>query len=135
MRLHGGHALHSLNTAAGIISGVDVVDNSGTVRPVSADFYISAVPVDRAIDLLRTQELLRLDPQLDAIKDLRVHVVSMEGANQGGRIAAQAVLDAAGSNTERVVRYDYYTPPQLDPLKAMDAQRFAAGQPNIFEVR
>ncbi len=297
VRFHGGHALRSLHTAAGIISGADVIDSNGTVRPVAADFYISAVPVDRAIDLLRTPDLLRLDPQLDAIEDLRVdwmnglmiylrrplqvargifgiqdhpwtlsaisqghawsrdiaaefgdgtvddiisvdisnwdgvgttvvhktarectrdeiftevwstlkarfggldrsiadenlhswfldpaiswdssgrihnaepltvqtvntwakrpkgptaipnlfvagdwiqtnaNVVSMEGANQGGRIAAQAVLDAADRNTERVVRYDYYTPPQLDPLKALDAQRFAAGQPNIFELR
>ncbi|TSD94416.1 FAD-dependent oxidoreductase [Skermania sp. ID1734] len=61
------------------------------------------------------------------------NVVSMEGANEGGRIVAQAVLDAAGVAAEPVVRYDYYVPPQLDGLKALDAQRLAAGQPNIFE--
>ncbi len=60
------------------------------------------------------------------------NVISMEGANQGGRIAAQAVLDASGRNAERVLNYDYYVPPQMDGLKALDAQRYATGQPNLF---
>lgn len=58
------------------------------------------------------------------------NVVSMEGANQAGRIVAQAILDSAGSGAADVVRYDYFVPPQIAPLQQLDAQRFAAGQPN-----
>ncbi|WP_187776472.1 hydroxysqualene dehydroxylase [Antrihabitans cavernicola] len=292
---HFGQALREIEVGAGIVSGATVVDGSGAVRAVDADFYVSAIPVDQAVDRLRTPSLLRLDPSLDAIRDLHVdwmnglmiylrkpleaarglfgivdhpwtlsaisqrqtwsrdiarefgdgsagdiisvdisnwdgvgitairktakqctreeiftevwatlkerfgrfdrsivdgnvhswfldpaitwaadgtvhnaepltvqtvntwakrpkgptaipnlfiagdwiqtnaNVVSMEGANQSGRVVAQAVLDASGRNAEPVVRYDYYVPPELEPIKALDAQRFAAHQPNFFE--
>ncbi|MFC7447277.1 hydroxysqualene dehydroxylase [Rhodococcus daqingensis] len=295
VRFHGGQALHSLETAGATISGARLIDAGETVHTMDADFYVSAIPIDRAVGLLRTTPLLRLDPSLDAIKELTVewmnglmiylrrpleaakgpigvldhpwsisaiaqsqawnrtiaeqygdgtvsdivsvdisnwdgigttaipkaakqctrdeiftevwetlksrfgafdpalsdanvhswfldpaiswnaegrthnaepltvqtvntwdkrpkgstaipnlfiagdwiqtnaNVVSMEGANQGGRIAAQAVLDASGRNAEEVVRYDYYVPPELDGLKRIDADRHAVGLPNIFE--
>ncbi|MDG3009052.1 NAD(P)-binding protein [Rhodococcus sp. D2-41] len=296
VRFHTGASLQAFDTAGGRISGARVADAAGSVRQVEADHYVSAVPVDRAVRILRTPELLRLDPSLDGIAGLhtdwmnglmiylrrplevargligvvdhpwtlsaiaqsqtwsrpiaprfgdgtvgeivsidisnwdgigtttvhksarhctaqeiytevwdtlrsrfgpfdrafaddnvhswfldpaiswdrsgRVHndepltvqtvgtwakrpkgptaipnlfvagdwiqtnanVVSMEGANQGGRIAAQAVLDAAGSAAEPVLRYDYYVPAELDGLKRRDAARHAAGLPNIFDV-
>lgn len=295
VRFHTGQALRELQVNTGIVSGATVVDRSGAVRSVDADWFVSAVPVDRAVDLLRTPALLRLDSSLEAIGDLHVdwmnglmiylrtpmevargvlavvdhpwtlsavsqaqlwkrhiarefgggdvadiisvdisnwdgvgittvgktakqctreeifdevwstlkhrfgrfdrslvdanvhswfldpaiswgadgkvrnaepltvqtvgtwakrpkgptaipnlfvagdwiqtnaNVVSMEGANQAGRIVAQAILDSAGSNAADVVRYDYFVPPQIAPLQQLDAQRFAAGQPNFFE--
>lgn len=292
VRFHTGQALQTLDTSGGQISGASVTGGA-----VDADYYVCAFPIDRAVNLLRTPELLRLDPKLNGIKDLKedwmnglqiyltrapkarlgmfgsvehpwtlsavlqsnlwnhsiphnygngkvkevvsvdistwdargtlttrkparactaeeiftevwacfkqqyagehdpafsdasvhswfldpsitwgsdgmarndepltvqtvntwakrphgataipnlfvagdwtqtnMNVCTMEGGNQSGRTAAQAVLDAAGSNAERVTRYDYYVPSQLDGLKRLDAQRHAAGQRNIFDT-
>ncbi|MBJ8337851.1 FAD-dependent oxidoreductase [Antrihabitans sp. YC3-6] len=295
VRFHHGHALRSLTTADGAIGGATVVDRSGAATNVDADHYISAIPLDRAKAMLRTAELLALDPTLDGIADLRddwmngmqiylrrpldvvrgivgtldhpwtlsavtqstlwtrsiprsfgdgsvnevvsvdistwdaagttavrkparectreevftevwetlkvrfaaldpamrddnVHswfldpaiswrdgtvrndeplsvftvdtrskrpkgptairnlfvcgdwtqtnanVGCMEGANESGRIAAQAVLDAESSNAERVTRFDYYVPSAMNAAQELDAQRFAQGQPNLLDL-
>jgi hypothetical protein len=51
-----------------------------------------------------------------------------------GRAAVNALLDAAGSPAERVEVWPLYQPPELDGLKRIDARRFKAGEPNLFDT-
>ncbi len=57
----------------------------------------------------------------------------MEGANESGRAATNALLDAAGSNAERATMYKLYDPPEFEPLKRIDAELFKAGLPNALD--
>ena len=61
-----------------------------------------------------------------------VDLATMEGANESGRAAVNALLDAAGSAANPVRVWPLYQPPELDGLKDLDARRFRAGQPNLF---
>ncbi|TDE19167.1 FAD-dependent oxidoreductase [Actinomadura sp. 6K520] len=63
-----------------------------------------------------------------------VDLATMEGANESGRAAVNALLDAAGSPAERVRVWPLYQPPELDGLKEIDARRFRAGRPNLFDT-
>jgi hypothetical protein len=58
----------------------------------------------------------------------------MEGANESGRAAVNALLDAAGSPAGHAQVWPLYQPPELDGLKDLDARRFRAGQPNLFDT-
>jgi uncharacterized protein with NAD-binding domain and iron-sulfur cluster len=61
-------------------------------------------------------------------------LATMEGANESGRAAANALLDEAGSPAERVPLWALYQPPELDGLKEIDARRYRAGRPNLFDT-
>ncbi len=63
-----------------------------------------------------------------------VDLATMEGANESGRDAANAVLEAAGSNATPAAKYRLYDPPEFEAAKAVDAERFKAGQPNLLDV-
>ncbi|MBF6333399.1 hydroxysqualene dehydroxylase [Nocardia transvalensis] len=63
-----------------------------------------------------------------------VDLATMEGASESARTAVNAVLDVAGSNAERCRLFPLYRAPQLEPLRQLDAARYAAGQPNVFDV-
>lgn len=63
-----------------------------------------------------------------------VDLATMEGANESGRAAANAVLDAAGSTAERAHQFELYRLPQFEPAKHIDRQRYAAGQPNLLDT-
>ncbi|WP_141585859.1 FAD-dependent oxidoreductase [Actinomadura sp. WMMA1423] len=63
-----------------------------------------------------------------------VDLATMEGANESGRAAVNALLDAAGSQAERVPVWRLYQPPELDGLKRLDARRHRAGLPNLFDT-
>ncbi|QFG24230.1 FAD-dependent oxidoreductase [Actinomadura sp. WMMB 499] len=63
-----------------------------------------------------------------------VDLATMEGANESGRAAVNALLDAADSAAERVEMWKLHRPPELDGLKDLDARRFRAGRPNVFDV-
>ncbi|OCF90923.1 hydroxysqualene dehydroxylase [Nocardia brasiliensis] len=63
-----------------------------------------------------------------------VDLATMEGANESARAAVNALLDVAGSNAERCRMYTLYRAPELEPLRRIDADRYAAGQPNLFDV-
>ena len=63
-----------------------------------------------------------------------IDLATMEGANESGRAAANALLDVTGSNAERARMYKLYTNPAFAPLKQIDAQRFKAGQPNLLDL-
>ena len=63
-----------------------------------------------------------------------VDLATMEGANESGRAAANAILDAAGSRAERAEMFKLYRPPEFEAVKAADEQLYRAGQPNPFDV-
>ncbi|WP_327111656.1 FAD-dependent oxidoreductase [Nocardia sp. NBC_01730] len=63
-----------------------------------------------------------------------VDLATMEGANESARAAVNALLDAAGSNAERCRMFTLYRAPELEALRRIDADRYAAGQPNLFDL-
>ncbi|MTE16676.1 NAD(P)-binding protein [Nocardia sp. CT2-14] len=67
---------------------------------------------------------------------VRTHIdlATMEGANESGRAAANALLDAAGDPGSRAPIYPLYAPPVFEPLKALDADRYRAGLPHLLDA-
>jgi uncharacterized protein with NAD-binding domain and iron-sulfur cluster len=63
-----------------------------------------------------------------------VDLATMEGANEAGRQAANAILDRAGSHSAPASIGTLWEPPQWDSAKQLDAQRYAAGQPNLLDT-
>ncbi|MFE6857827.1 FAD-dependent oxidoreductase [Nocardia sp. NPDC057668] len=65
---------------------------------------------------------------------VRTHIdlATMEGANESGRTAANAILDAAADNAARAPIYPLFAPPIFEPLKQLDAQRYRAGLPHVL---
>jgi len=63
-----------------------------------------------------------------------IDLATMEGANESGRTAVNALLDASGSNAERATTYKLYDPPEFAAIKAADAALYRAGQPNPLDL-
>ncbi|GGM51089.1 phytoene dehydrogenase [Longimycelium tulufanense] len=63
-----------------------------------------------------------------------VDFTSMETANEAGRRAVNALLDAADSRAERVRLFSGYQPPEFDLAKRIDAERFRLGLPHILDT-
>lgn len=64
-----------------------------------------------------------------------IDLATMEGANESGRMAANAILDAVGSTQSRATMFKLYDNPWLKPLKAADAALYRAGLPNALDLR
>jgi uncharacterized protein with NAD-binding domain and iron-sulfur cluster len=62
-----------------------------------------------------------------------INVTTMDGANQGGRQAANGVLDAADSSASRAKLWPLYVPPEFEPFRAIDLQRYRRGLPNALD--
>jgi uncharacterized protein with NAD-binding domain and iron-sulfur cluster len=62
-----------------------------------------------------------------------VDLATMEGANESGRAAVNALLDASGSKAKPVTMFQLYDPPEFEALKAADAELYRAGQPNALD--
>jgi uncharacterized protein with NAD-binding domain and iron-sulfur cluster len=62
-----------------------------------------------------------------------IDLATMEGANESGRAAVNALLEAAGSAAEPATMYALYDPPEYEPAKRADAELFAAGLPNALD--
>jgi uncharacterized protein with NAD-binding domain and iron-sulfur cluster len=62
-----------------------------------------------------------------------IDLATMEGANESGRAAVNALLDAAGSKARPVTMYELYDPPEMEPLKRADLALYRAGQPNALD--
>jgi uncharacterized protein with NAD-binding domain and iron-sulfur cluster len=62
-----------------------------------------------------------------------VDLATMEGANESGRAAVNALLDASGSNQQRATMYTLYDPPEFEAEKALDLDLYNAGQPNALD--
>ncbi len=63
-----------------------------------------------------------------------IDLATMEGANESGRAAANAILDATGSNAEPATVFQLNRLPQFEPAKQLDRQRYAAGQPHLLDT-
>ena len=63
-----------------------------------------------------------------------IDLATMEGGNESGRAATAALLHASGSSATPPRMYTLYEPPEFAGLKAVDAQRFKAGQPNLLDL-
>jgi uncharacterized protein with NAD-binding domain and iron-sulfur cluster len=64
-----------------------------------------------------------------------IDLATMEGANESGRKAANAILDAVGSNASRASLYKLYENPWLKGIKQTDALLYKTGLPNLLDVR
>jgi uncharacterized protein with NAD-binding domain and iron-sulfur cluster len=62
-----------------------------------------------------------------------IDLATMEGANESGRAAVNALLDASGSKAKPVTMYELYDPPEFAAAKQVDAELFQAGQPNALD--
>jgi hypothetical protein len=58
----------------------------------------------------------------------------VESACETGKRAAQAVLDAAGFGGKPVRVYNRWTPPENEPLKRADAERWKLGLPHVLDT-
>ncbi|MFG2227652.1 FAD-dependent oxidoreductase [Streptomyces sp. NPDC048644] len=63
-----------------------------------------------------------------------VDLATMEGANESARRAVNALLDADNSGSERCHIWELYRPPEMEPLKRVDAVRYRLGLPNTFDL-
>ena len=64
-----------------------------------------------------------------------IDLATMEGANESGRMAANAILDSVGSSQSRATMYKLYDNPWLKGIKQTDALLYKAGLPNALDVR
>jgi uncharacterized protein with NAD-binding domain and iron-sulfur cluster len=62
-----------------------------------------------------------------------VDLATMEGANESGRAAANALLETSGSKAEPAAMYKLYDPPEFEAAKAADRELYAQGQPNALD--
>lgn len=63
-----------------------------------------------------------------------IDLATMEGANESARAAVNAIVASSGSNASPAQMFKLYAPPELEGFKALDAQSFALGQPNLFDT-
>jgi uncharacterized protein with NAD-binding domain and iron-sulfur cluster len=63
-----------------------------------------------------------------------IDLATMEGANESGRRAANAILASAGSNAAPAATYQLWRNPVLAPLQAADAALYRLGLPNALDV-
>ncbi|WP_054811870.1 hydroxysqualene dehydroxylase [Nocardia arizonensis] len=61
-----------------------------------------------------------------------IDLATMEGANESGRSAANAIMDAAGDPGGRATIFPLVEPAEFAPLRALDADRYRAGLPHLL---
>lgn len=62
-----------------------------------------------------------------------VDLATMEGADEAGRRAVNALLDASGSAQDRVPVHELFDPPEMMAAKQLDAELYRQGQPHAFD--
>jgi uncharacterized protein with NAD-binding domain and iron-sulfur cluster len=65
---------------------------------------------------------------------MNVDLATMEGANEAGRQAANALLAQSGSNHAPATLGTLWQPAELDATRNTDEQRYKAGQPNALDT-
>ena len=63
-----------------------------------------------------------------------VDLATMEGANEAGREATNAILTRSGSSKAPAPIQGLYHPAALEPTRKADAVLYAAGQPNALDI-
>ncbi|HET6153841.1 MAG TPA: FAD-dependent oxidoreductase [Marmoricola sp.] len=64
-----------------------------------------------------------------------IDLATMEGANESGRKAANAILAASGSSATPATTYTMWQNPALKGLQQTDALLYKAGLPNLLDIR
>jgi len=64
-----------------------------------------------------------------------IDLATMEGANESGRKAANAILDLTGSTAPRATIFSLWENPAMLPLQKTDALLYKLGLPNVLDVR
>ena len=78
VEIYTGHELTRLRLEHGRITGATVTDSAGNDSAVEADWYVVAVPPDKAQSLM-SSEIVAADPQLGRIRNLgRIDGVSIQ---------------------------------------------------------
>lgn len=62
-----------------------------------------------------------------------INVTTMEGANEAGRRAANALLDAAGSTASPAGLWSLYVPPEYESFRSIDRELYRQGRPNPWD--
>jgi uncharacterized protein with NAD-binding domain and iron-sulfur cluster len=70
-RFHVGYTVDALHLEHGRIASATARDKHGATHPIDADYYVCAVPVERARELL-DNAILATDPRLEAIRNIQV---------------------------------------------------------------
>ena len=63
-----------------------------------------------------------------------IDLATMEGANETGRAAVAALLEASGSKAKPPQMYRLYDPPEMEGEKAADRELYRQGLPNALDV-
>jgi uncharacterized protein with NAD-binding domain and iron-sulfur cluster len=63
-----------------------------------------------------------------------INLATMEGTNEAGRAAVNAILERSGSSASPVELYDLYQPREFAPVYADDDRRYALGLPNAYDL-
>ncbi|GAA4908643.1 FAD-dependent oxidoreductase [Nonomuraea thailandensis] len=63
-----------------------------------------------------------------------INLATMEGGNEAGRMAANAILDASGSSASRARLFELYVPREFKLLHDTDDARYLLGLPNKFDL-
>ncbi|HEY9564938.1 MAG TPA: FAD-dependent oxidoreductase [Nocardioides sp.] len=63
-----------------------------------------------------------------------IDLATMEGANESGRMAANAILDRVGSKAEPAEIFEMYENPAFAVLKQTDATLYGLGLPNALDL-
>ncbi len=61
-------------------------------------------------------------------------VANMEAASYNARRAVNAILDASGSHESTAATIEPYRPPEWEPFKKIDEERYRLGLPNLLDV-
>lgn len=104
-------------------SGVNTNDEPLLINTVNS-WSLRPTPHTRIPNLFLSGDFVKTDFDL----------ATMEGANESGRAAANAVLDAADSNAPRAKMFKLYDPPEFSALKEVDALLYKSGLPNTLYV-
>ncbi|AHH20108.1 putative oxidoreductase [Nocardia nova SH22a] len=62
-----------------------------------------------------------------------IDLATMEGANEGGRMAANAILDASGSTSDKAKLWKRTTIKEFDGIRKQDAGLYKQGKPHIWD--
>src|SRR5207247_11114147 len=65
---------------------------------------------------------------------VNIDLATMEGANEAGRQAANAIVARSGSRATPAQVRTLWEPPPLEPAKQTDARLYAAGRPNALDT-
>ncbi|HEX8051873.1 MAG TPA: FAD-dependent oxidoreductase [Thermoleophilaceae bacterium] len=61
-------------------------------------------------------------------------IACMESANESARRAVNGLLARAGSQVDPCAIFKLWQPPEFEPAKQLDAERYARGEPNLLDL-